>query len=419
MKIALLHYSVPPVVGGVESVLAQHARLMADAGHAVQVIAGRGEQFDPRVTFTPMPLADSRHAEVLAVKSELDAGRVPPAFAVLVHTLRAELTRALAGVDVLIAHNVCSLNKNLALTAALHDLLAQPGAPRMILWHHDLAWTTPRYRSELHEGPPWDLLRTDWPAATQVVVSTLRQQELAELLHIPLDRIHVIPNGLDIGAFLKLEARTAELVRCLKLLAAEPLLLLPVRITPRKNIELAVRVVAALRNPAQWWRSRFPNPVLVVTGPPGPHNPANAAYFAHLKELRAALGLEGSVHYLAELVEGYLPDAVIADFYRLADALFMPSREEGFGIPVLEAGLSRLPIFCADIPPLRELAGDLATYFSPDGPPEHIASLVANRLAADPNYAMGVHVRRNYTWEGVYAQRIAPLLASSEGRSPA
>ena len=47
MKIALLHYSVPPVVGGVESVLAQQARLMADAGHAVQVIAGRGGQFDP------------------------------------------------------------------------------------------------------------------------------------------------------------------------------------------------------------------------------------------------------------------------------------------------------------------------------------------------------------------------------------
>ena len=159
--------------------------------------------------------------------------------------------------------------------------------------------------------------------------------------------------------------------------------------------------------------------MLVVTGPPGPHNPANAAYFAHLKELRAALGLEGSVHYLAELVEGYLPDAVIADFYRLADALFLPSREEGFGIPVLEAGLSRLPIFCADIPPLRELAGDRATYFSPDAPPEHVAALVANRLAADPNYAMGVHVRRNYTWEGVYAQRIAPLLASSEGRSQA
>ena len=273
MKLALLHYSVPPVVGGVETVLAQQARLMADAGHDVRVIAGRGGQFDPRVAFTSMPLADSRHADVLAVKAELDAGRVPAPFALLVETLRAELTCALAGVEVLIVHNVCSLNKNLALTAALYGLYDQEGAPRMILWHHDLAWTTPRYRSELHDGWPWDLLRTDWPAATQVVVSTLRQQELATLLRVPLERIRVVPNGLDVFTFLKLETQTADLVRRLNLLAAEPLLLLPVRITAGKNIELAVRVVASLR-------SRFSNPVLVVTGPLGPHNPANAAYFA-------------------------------------------------------------------------------------------------------------------------------------------
>ena len=407
MRVALLHYSVPPVVGGVESVLAHHARLMADAGHTVQTIAGRGGQFDPRVSFTPIPLADSLHAEVVAIKSDLDAGRLPPGFAAIVSRLRADLDSALTGVDVLIAHNVCSLNKNLALTTALHDLHAATGIPRMILWHHDLAWTTPRYRSELHEGWPWDLLRTDWPDTTQVAVSHLRQRELAELLGVPLERIEVVPNGLDVVTFLKLEAQTADLVRRLNLLAAEPLLLVPVRITKRKNIELAVRVTAALR-------SHFGNPLLVVTGPPGPHNPANAEYFAYLKQLRATLGLEGSVHYLAELVDGYLPDAIIADLYRLADALFMPSREEGFGIPVLEAGLSRLAVFCSDIPPLRELAGDRAVYFSPDAAPEQVADQVAARLAADDNYAMGLHVRSTYTWQRVYSQRIAPLLAKGK-----
>jgi glycosyltransferase involved in cell wall biosynthesis len=408
VRVALLHYSVPPVVGGVESVLAQHARLMADAGHSVQTIAARGRQFDSRIAFTPMPLADSRSAEVLALKSELDQGRVPPAFAELAGRLRRELSAALTGVDMLIAHNVCSLNKNLALTAALHELLGAPGRPRMILWHHDLAWTTPRYRSELHEGWPWDLLRTDWPTATQVTVSEQRRQELAGLLGVARERIRVVPNGLDAASFLKLEAQTADLMRRLNLLAAEPLLLLPVRITGRKNIELAVRVIAALH-------AHFPHAALVVTGPPGPHNPANAEYFARLKALRASLGLQDSVHYLAELVEGYLPDAVIADLYRLADALFMPSREEGFGIPVLEAGLSRLPIFCSDIQPLRELAGDRAVYFSPDAAPDVVAAQVAARLTADSTYAMGIAVRNSYTWEGIYALRIAPLL--EEGRS--
>ncbi len=405
MEIALLHHSVPPVIGGVESVLAQHARLMADAGHRVRVLAGRGGSFDPRVTFFWIPLADSRHPDVLAVKQDLDAGRVPPAFTSFTGQLKTELAAALAGVDVLIAHNVCSLNKNLALTAALHDLFTEGSFSRLVLWHHDLAWTAQRYRSELHNGWPWNLLRTDWPAAVQVVVSTMRQKELAELLHVPLARVRVVPNGIDLQSFFKLEDQTTRLVQRLGLLAAEPLLLLPVRITTRKNIELAVQVIAALR-------LRFPNPMLVVTGPPGPHNPANAAYFRRLKALRTELGLEHAVHYLAELEEDYLSDAVVADFYRLADALLMPSREEGFGIPMLEAGISRLPIFCADIPPLRELAGDRATYFSPETPPEQVAGLISAQLASSPSYAMSAHVRGSYTWERVYARCIAPLLAA-------
>ena len=107
---------------------------------------------------------------------------MPPDFETLTAEITRDLQAALIDVDVLIAHNVCSLNKNLALTAAI----ARLDRPRVILWHHDLAWTTPRYRAELHDGYPWDLLRTDW-GARHVVVSELRQRELAELLHIPID----------------------------------------------------------------------------------------------------------------------------------------------------------------------------------------------------------------------------------------
>ena len=59
-NVALLHYSAPPIVGGVESVLGHHARLMAGAGHQVQIVAGRGEQTDPHIPFIHLPLADSR-----------------------------------------------------------------------------------------------------------------------------------------------------------------------------------------------------------------------------------------------------------------------------------------------------------------------------------------------------------------------
>ena len=401
--LALLHYSAPPVVGGVESVLAQHARLMADAGHEVRIIAGRGSQFDARIPFVSVPLADSRHPEVLAVKAELDAGICSPRFERLVAELDDALRSALADLDVVIAHNVCSLHKNLALTAALKRCHEHLPTVRLILWHHDLAWATERYRAELHDGYPWQLLRDVWPGAQHVVVSELRRQELVVLTGLTVQEVAVIPSGLDVAAFFKLEPLTCQFVKRLNLLNAEPLLLLPVRITRRKNIELALRTLAALR--ATW-----PEAALVVTGPPGAHNPTNAAYFDSLKQLRAKLNLGMAAHFLAELSAEFLPDAVIADFYRLADALLMPSREEGFGIPILEAALAQRPVFCADLPPLRSLGGEQASYFSPDASPDQVAALISQRLERDDRFQLARRVRREFLWEQVYARRIAPLL---------
>src|SRR5215210_3640221 len=147
MNIAILHYSVPPVVGGVESVIAHHARLMDANGHSVRLIAGRGESLGEKVPLVAIPLANSQHPRVLAVKEQLDQGVITAEFDSLSDDLSSQLQAALSGVDVLIAHNVCSLNKNLALTAALQKLQAAGDRklPCLILWHHDLAWTTPRY----------------------------------------------------------------------------------------------------------------------------------------------------------------------------------------------------------------------------------------------------------------------------------
>jgi glycosyltransferase involved in cell wall biosynthesis len=273
----------------------------------------------------------------------------------------------------------------------------------MILWHHDLAWTTPRYRQELHAGYPWDLLRQAWTGVKQVTISEMRQRELADLFGIHPDDIEVVPNGLDIARFHKLEEQTRQYVEQLGLLRAAPLLLLPVRITPRKNIELALRLCASLLD-------YFPETRLVVTGPLGPHNPANVDYFARLTALRRELGLEKVVCFLAELTPEYIPGEVISDFYHLADALFMPSREEGFGIPILEAALTGLPIFCSDIPPLRSVAGSHAVYFSPDADPHELARIVAEFLAINPMFQMRACVRNEYTWERIYTRTIAPLL---------
>ncbi len=407
MKIVLVHYSAPPIIGGVESVLGHHACLFADHGHTVRILAGRGAALDERIQYVEVPLFDSRHPDILEVKSELDLGRVPDRFYDLVDKLFLLLRQQVEDADWIIAHNVCSLHKNLALTAALHRWTCTEDRPKIILWHHDLAWTTPRYQPELHPGYPWDLLRKDWQNAQHVTVSRLRQRELAELLDIPLERIRVIPNGLDFLTFYKLEEKTRHFVERLNLFANEPLFLLPVRITPRKNIEFAMQILAELRQ-------RLPEAALVVTGPLGAHNPRNQQYFERLLELRRQLALEEAVHFLAEVSPETLPDSVIADFYRLADALLLPSREEGFGIPILEAGLSRLPVFCADIPPLREIGGDQVMTFSLEESAQGIAQRIETVLQSNPICALRRRVRREYGWEQIYATHLATLIEKKE-----
>ena len=409
LKITLMHYSVPPVVGGVERVLAHHAQLLAADGHTVHVIAARGDAWLEAVTFHRVPLIDSLHPEVLAVKAELDRGEVTARFTALRDAIVAQLQPLLADSDVLIAHNVCSLAKNLPLTAALAAVHIQSSAPHFILIHHDLAWTTPRYCAELHAGYPWNLLRSTWPGATHVVDSHLRRRELAELTGLPASSIVVAPIGVDLADFYKLDALTVGLLARTDLLGAAPILLLPVRLTRRKNIEFALQVLAALRR-------RMPNAALLVTGPVGAHNPANVQYQAELTALRRELGLDKAAILLAELSDGFLPDAVIADCYRLADALFLPSFEEGFGIPMIEAAFGRLPVFCSSIEPLTELGGDDVVYFDPTGDPAAVAANVADMLAQSAVYRFAARARTTYTWEQVYMQHLAPLLAALSTR---
>jgi mannosylglucosylglycerate synthase len=403
MKIALLHYTSPPVVGGVESVLAQHALLMTRAGHQVRILTGRGESFDGRIPVELLPRLNSRHSQVLKVKGWLDKGEIPPDFERLSEQIQEDLLPRLKGVDILLAHNIASLHKNLALTAALQRANRMPGFPRIILWHHDLAWMNPRYKWELHDGYPWDLLRSDWETATHVTVSKLRQRELAGLFKIPERSIRVIPNGVNLNVFYKFDPQTVQIAEQLGLIAADPLLLLPVRLTPRKNIELALYVLAELRK-------IYLRAALLVTGPEGAHNPANATYKQKLLRLRDDLDLKGAAHFLAERNDGFLPDAVIADFYRLADALFLPSREEGFGIPILEAAISSLPIFCTDLPVLRELGEADVSYFDPDSEPSLIARQISSRLEAEAISRWARRAKHGYGWDSIYVAHIAPLI---------
>jgi glycosyltransferase involved in cell wall biosynthesis len=105
-----------------------------------------------------------------------------------------------------------------------------------------------------------------------------------------------------------------------------------------------------------------------------------------------------------------LDDTDLASLYFWADALLFTTTQEGFGLPVLEAGLAGLPIFCSDLPVLREVAGPHAHYFAPTSTSPPVADLI--ELVLDVPGAAGLRrrVRQHYSWEGIYERLLLPLI---------
>ena len=157
-----------------------------------------------------------------------------------------------------------------------------------------------------------------------MAVSESRRVELAGMLGISVDAIHTIYPGVDPCEFLGLQPATRCLARRLRLWEATPLLLLPARITRRKNIETAIGIMGCLKR-------YFPGVRLLISGPPGPHNPSNVAYLDRLRALRKERDVEEEVIFLYEQAGENgrrleVSDPVMADLYRIADGLLFTSK---------------------------------------------------------------------------------------------
>jgi glycosyltransferase involved in cell wall biosynthesis len=310
----------------------------------------------------------------------------------LVAKIRPHVERA----DRVVVHNVLTMPLNLALTSALVSLAREhPG--RFIAWTHDISAFDERYDALRRDGSPWDLVTHAVPGVKYVTVSEQRATQLSQLTGLARQDIEVVTNGIDVGEVLGLAPTGRDLAERLRLFDADPLLLMPVRLTRRKRVEAAIDATAVLRR-------RGHAAMLVVTGTVGPHNAANRAYLA---ELSARARNDEGVHLLAALGLRIAYGTVV-DLYALADVLVFPSESEGFGIPMLEAGLHRVPIVCSDIPSLRETGGDDPIYVPPDASGEVIASAIERALDT-PVMRMRARARR-HAWPRVLRERVLPVI---------
>ena len=409
-RVGLLHYTSPPIIGGVETILYEQAVRLGARGYPVTILSGRGGPLpDPHAAkLAIIPELDSRDAAVSAIRQALEGGQIPSEFG----TLRAEIVQRLRTeldeLDVLIVHNALTLHFNLPLTAALWTL-ADAHRARIISWVHDVSWLNPIYRPWMHEGEPWDLLCRQHPRITSIFVSEQRLHEWNELTGARLDHTRVIPNGIDPTTLLKLGARATELNDRFGLLGADVVMLAPVRITKRKNLEWAIEAAAGVRASGRTVQ-------LLITGPPGPHNPRSLEYVADLKRMTEQLGLQESVRFLFEerapgSSEHTVDAATLSDLYMLSDVVVLPSASEGFGLPLAEAALFRVPVVCTDLPAFREVAPEGPTFVpAADGSAAFSAAVL--RAIESPAARARHQVINALSWDRIVAERLEPLLMS-------
>jgi len=407
-KIALLHYTCPPVVGGVEKVMKEQASLFLSKGHDVKIIAGKGEQFTTAFPITINPVFSSRNPDVDTSLQKLSSGNSDH-FYQLIDIAHEDLVKEVLSYDVLIAHNVMTMPYNLPLTYALHKLI-DDDLIRVISWNHDSIFFYPDCPDQYH-AEPWTVLKTKNPHIQYICISQARYEQFCSLYQTKR-KITVIPNGIDPPGFFQLTPETKKVIYEQKLYNADLVMVQPSRLIPRKNFELGLRVAGALKKMNVEIR-------YLITGAYDTHEAKNVAYYRKLRNMAKDLNINNEVIFIAEyrLSDGkrIVPNQTfIRDLYFIADILFMPSLAEGFGLPLLEAGMIKLPIVCSEIPPFLEIGSDYICTFSLHDSPDHIADNVMQFLDMCPTHNMYRNVVQNYTWESIYKNYMLSLFSMIE-----
>jgi glycosyltransferase involved in cell wall biosynthesis len=156
-------------------------------------------------------------------------------------------------------------------------------------------------------------------------------------------------------------------------------------VSAKKAHKNLARLVEAMRVVTR----RVPGATLVLPGRPTEHE-------SELRSLASRHGLDGNVVF-----PSYVEPADLEGLYAAASCFVLPSLNEGFGLPLLEAMQRGVPVACSNVSAMPEVAGEAALYFDPldvTSIAASICDLLEDRELATRLIAAGHERARAFSW---------------------
>jgi alpha-1,3-rhamnosyl/mannosyltransferase len=232
-----------------------------------------------------------------------------------------------------------------------------------------------------------------------ITVSEAIRQELLATFAVAPDRVTAIHHGVD-AAFRPRNAQDVQPVLSRHGLQAGGYTLSVATLEPRKKLD---RLIDAYSRLPDALRRHYP---LVLAGSAGWLND-------RIREAIDRGRAEGWLRYL-----GYVPQDDLPRLYAGARALALISVYEGFGLPVLEAMASGIPVLTSNLSSLPEVAGGAALLVDPDDVPavgDQLQRLLTDEPWRAGAIAAGLQRARQFTWESC-VQRTVEVYASAQQR---
>ncbi len=206
-----------------------------------------------------------------------------------------------------------------------------------------------------------------------IAVSEYTRQQLIQHLEVPSSKVYSIPHGVDRYFLDRVTDEEKQRVRS-KFEIQYPYFLFVGTLEPRKNLSVLLNAFHGI-----------PESQLVLAGPEG-------------------WGAENWRDLFTDRVirTGYLSKGELRALYQGAVALVMPSIEEGFGLPLLEAMASGIPVVASRIPVFEQIGGSALLYFDKADVDELRSCLLQIQSDSElrrNNTEQGSEIARRFSWK--------------------